>query len=105
MSIDFNARIELDSRDFDDSAVDVLMDVVSEHHGVVARAVHGDRVELIVTIEAETARQAADIALEMAESTGHQVYGLEVLPTDEFHRRIDEVAAGRPTPSEVLTYP
>lgn len=105
MSMDFNARIELDSRDFDDSAVDVLINVVSQHHGVVTRAVHGGRVELIVTIEAETVRQAAGTALAMVEATGHQVYALEVLPTDEFHRRIDEVAAGRPAPSEVLTYP
>lgn len=86
---DFNARVELDSRDFDEAAVDVLMDVVAEYHGAVARAVHGGRVELIFTVPADTIRQATITALSVVLATGHDVYALEVLPTDEFHRRID----------------
>lgn len=87
--MNYNARIELDSRDHDEAAVDVLMDVVAEYDGVVARAVHGGRVELIFTVPADTIRQAVITALSVVLATGHQVYALEVLPTDEFHRRID----------------
>lgn len=89
---DFNARIELDSVDFDDSAIDVLMGVVEPYAGVVARAVHGGRVELICTVSADTLRQAVLTALSTVLATGHDVYALEVLPTDEFHRRIDATA-------------
>lgn len=46
---DCNARIELDSRDFDEPAVDVLVDAVEPCAGTVARAVHVGRVELILT--------------------------------------------------------
>lgn len=87
----YNARIELNSRDFDESAVDVLMDVVAEYSGTVARAAHGGRVELIFTTPADSIRQAVITALSVVLATGHQVYALEVLPTDEFHRRIDAV--------------
>jgi len=86
---DFNARVELDSRDFDESAIDVLMDVVEPYAGVVARAVHGGRVELILTIPATDLRQAVITATSVVLATGHTPYALEVLPTDEFHRRID----------------
>src|SRR5688500_16350479 len=57
-SMDYNARIELDSRDFDEAPVDALMDVVAEYSGTVARAVHGGRAELIFTVPADTFRQA-----------------------------------------------
>jgi excisionase family DNA binding protein len=89
--MDYNARVELDSRDFDAAAVDVLMDVVGEYAGTVARAVHGGRVELIFTVPADTIRQAVITALSVVLATGHQVYALEVLPTEEFHRRIEAV--------------
>ena len=87
--MNYNARVELDSRDFDESAVDALADVVDEYDGVVARAVHGGRVELIFTVPADTLRQAVITTLSVVLATGHQVYALEVLPTDEFHRRVD----------------
>lgn len=86
---DFNARVELDSRDFDAAAVDVLMDIVEPYAGTVARAVHGGRVELILTVPATDLRQAIITALSVVLATGHQVYALEVLPTDEFHQRVD----------------
>ncbi|TFV90407.1 helix-turn-helix domain-containing protein [Blastococcus sp. CT_GayMR16] len=86
---DYNARIELDSRDYDEAAVDVLMDVVEPYAGVVARAVHGGRVELILTVPADNLRQATITALSIVLATGHQVYALEVLPTDAFHQRIN----------------
>ncbi|TFV83143.1 helix-turn-helix domain-containing protein [Blastococcus sp. CT_GayMR16] len=86
---DYNARIELDSRDFDEAAVDVLMDVVEPYSGVVARAVHGGRVELILTVPAADLRQATITAMSIVLATGHQVYALEVLPTDDFHQRIN----------------
>jgi len=88
---EYNARIELDSRDFDEFAVDVLTDVVDEFSGTVARAVHGGRVELLFTVPADTLRMAAITAMSVALTTGHQIYAAEVLPTDEFHRRIDAV--------------
>lgn len=87
--MDYNARVELDSRDFDESAVDVLMDVIEPYGGTVARAVHGGRVELIFTVPADNLRQATITATSVVLATGHQLYALEVLPTDEFHRRID----------------
>ena len=104
---DYNARIELESRDFDESAVDFLMDAIAEYHGVVACAAYGDRVELIVTVAADSIRQAVITALSTVLATGHEVYALEVLPTDEFHRRIDVEAARarRAQPAEVVTYP
>ena len=102
---DYNARIELDSYDHDEAAVDVLMDLVAEHHGVVARAVHGGRVELILTVPADDLRQAVITALTLVLSTGHQVYALELLPTDEFHRRIDELApTSRPDPAFAMSH-
>lgn len=88
MTTDYNARVELDSRDFDESAIDVLMDVVAEYHGTVARAVHGGRVELIFTVPAETLRQAVITALSVVLATGHSPYALEVLPAGDFHERI-----------------
>ncbi|SOC48540.1 hypothetical protein SAMN05660748_1236 [Blastococcus aggregatus] len=98
--MDYNARVELDSHDFDEVAVDVLMDVVADHRGVVARAVHGGRVELIFTVPADSIRLATVTALSVVLATGHEVYALEVLPTDEFHRRTD-----RREPAEVVSYP
>jgi excisionase family DNA binding protein len=89
--MDFNARIELDSTDFNEVAIDALMEVVDPYHGSVARAVHGGRVELILTLPAENLRQATVTALSVVLATGHRVYAFEVLPTDEFHRRIDAV--------------
>lgn len=86
---DYNARVELDSRDFDEAAVDVLVDLVEPYAGTVARTVHGGRVELILTMPADNLRQATITAMSVVLATGHQVYALEVLPTDEFHRRID----------------
>lgn len=97
---DYNARIELDSRDFDDSATDALTDVVADYHGVVARAVHGGRVELIFTVPADTLRQAVLTALSIVLATGHQVHGIEVLPTETFHERVDAA----PVP-ELLSVP
>lgn len=88
---DYNARIELDSRDSDEPAVDVLMDVVEPYAGTVARAAQGGRVELIFTVPADNLRQATITALSVVLATGHQVYALEVLPTEEFHRRIEDI--------------
>jgi hypothetical protein len=104
---DYNARIELETRDFDESAVDFLMDAIAEYHGVVAGAVYGDRLELIVTVAADSIRQAVITALSTVLATGHEVYALEVLPADEFDRRIDTEAARarRAQPAEVVSYP
>jgi excisionase family DNA binding protein len=88
---DYNARIELDSRDFDESAVAVLMDEIAEYDGVVSRAVHGGRVELIITVPAKTFRQAVMGAMALVLSIGHDIHAIEVLPTDDFHSRIDAV--------------
>ncbi|SDN41970.1 helix-turn-helix domain-containing protein [Geodermatophilus sp. DSM 45219] len=87
--MDYNARVELDSRDFDESAVDVLMDVLEPYDGTVARAIHGGRIELIFTLPAGSLRQAAGSALAIAATAGHKPYAVEVLPTDEFHRRVN----------------
>jgi excisionase family DNA binding protein len=88
---EYSARIELDSRDFDESAVDALMDVVEPYDGTVARAVQGGRTELTFTVPGDNLRQATITALSVVLATGHQVHVLEVLPTDEFHRRIQDL--------------
>jgi hypothetical protein len=53
---DRNARVELASRAFNEPSVDVLMDVVAKYGGVVARAVHGGRKQLIPAVPADTFR-------------------------------------------------
>jgi excisionase family DNA binding protein len=86
---DYNARIEYATRDGDD---DDLIDALAGYHPAIARAPRG-WVEAIITLPAETLRQATTTALAIAEVAGRaalagaEVLALEVLPTDEFDAR------------------
>lgn len=87
---DYHAKIELDCR-FDESAVDDLTDVVNEFDGSVARAAYGGRAELSFQVSDNNPRRATITAMSVALTTGHDLYAVEVLPADEFHRRVDAV--------------
>lgn len=99
-SMDYNARVELDSRNFDEAAVYLLTDALEPYSGTVARAVHGGRVELMLTLPAKDLRQAVMTAISITLSTGFSPYALEVVPTDDFRQRI----TGAPVP-ELLSVP
>lgn len=86
--MDYNATVELDSRDFDESAIDLLMDLIEPYHGAVGRSLTG-RVELILTLPADNLRQAAATAVAIAQSAGHTPFSIEAMPTAEFDRRIE----------------
>lgn len=87
---DYYAKIELDCR-FDEAAVHDLTDVVDEFDGSVARAAYGGRAELSFPVSDNNLRRATITAMSVALTTGHDLYAVEVLPADEFHRRFDAV--------------
>lgn len=92
--MDYNARVELDRRlPADDSEaddmIDQLMDDLAPYHVAVARTPHG-RVELILTVPAESLRQASSTVLAVVAAAGGEPFALEVLPTDEFDRRSEQ---------------
>jgi excisionase family DNA binding protein len=84
---DYNARIELDTRDTDRESVDGVLDALSAYHASASASPAG-QLQVILTVPAEDLRQAATTALALAASTGHEVLVLEVLPTEEFDRRV-----------------
>ena len=93
--MDYNARVELDAcfptdRDEADALVDRLMDEVEVYGGTVAQT-HRGRVELIITVPAHSMRQAIATALAVSTAAGYpEPFALEVLPTVEYHRRVDD---------------
>ncbi|TYP82021.1 helix-turn-helix domain-containing protein [Blastococcus xanthinilyticus] len=89
----FTASIELDTHypareDEADALVTALDRDLEVHGGMITRSPSG-RVRVVVTLQAADLRTAAPTALAIAIATGHQPFGIEVLPTDEFYRRLD----------------
>ena len=81
----FNVRAELATRrrDLDDDLIDAL----DGYSPVVSRSDRG-RVEVIITLPADTLRQAITTALPLLEQAGNSgVIALEVMSTDEFDAR------------------
>ena len=83
----FNISIELPIRKFDDDTLDNLMDQFEEYHPAIAASPLG-WAEAIITVEAETLRQALVTALAVA---GGQVVSITGMTTEEFDRRPADV--------------
>jgi excisionase family DNA binding protein len=81
----YNARIEW-AAPHEDERVDDLVAALADFHVAVSRSDAG-HTEAIITLPAESLRQAASTALSIAETQG-EVLVLEVLPTAEFDRRL-----------------
>jgi len=100
--MDYQARVVLDALFPDDEAaverlVDGLIDGLEVYGGTIARTPFG-RIGLIFTVPADSFRQATSTALDVATAAGHpEPLALEVLPTREFRRRVEEGLELAPT--------
>ena len=93
--MDYTARVVLDAP-FTGGAVDVeervggLIDGLEVYGGTIARTPFG-RIGLIFTVPADSLQQATSTALAVATAAGHpEPLALEVMPTREFQRRVEE---------------
>jgi excisionase family DNA binding protein len=82
----YNATVELTDRSSDQLA-DHLVDNLADYSPAVSRSV-GGRLEVVLTVPADSLRQAVITALALVAAAGHDAYAVEVLPTDEFDRRL-----------------
>jgi excisionase family DNA binding protein len=84
----YNAIIELD-QGASDQAAEHLIDTLAGHgYSPAASTSAYGRLELVLTVPADTLRQAAATSLAIAESAaGVAAITLQVLPTEEFDRR------------------
>lgn len=86
MTTTYNAVIELDEPAPDEARATVLVDALIDYHPAVGRSLLG-RLEIIMTLPAETLHQAVTTAMAVAaSSTGAAVHAVEVLPTADFDR-------------------
>lgn len=84
MTTEYNATIELDTRDNVDEQ---LLDALTEYHPATGRGPRG-RVQVIITLPATSLAQAASTALAVVGAAGvAPTLSLEVLPTVEYDRR------------------
>lgn len=82
--MNYNAIVDLGVRSDDDNRI---IDALGDYHGVLAGGRAGT-LEAIITIPAESLRQAATTALAVCESaTRRPAVAIEVMPTDLFDRR------------------
>lgn len=86
MTTSYNARLELAAA-LDAAAAEQLLDALPDHHAAVGRSPFG-RAEVILTLPAESVRQAATTALALVADAGGDVIALEVLTTADFDRRL-----------------
>lgn len=93
--MDYQARVVLDVLFPDDEAAverlaDGLIDGLEMYGGTITRTPFG-RIGLIFTVPADSLRQATSTALDVATAAGHpEPLAVEVMPTREFRRRVDE---------------
>jgi hypothetical protein len=78
----YNARVELDSRTLD---ADVL-DGFDLYHPAAGRSLFG-RVELVLTVPADSLAQAIDLVQALVARAGRSIVALEVMLTEEFDAR------------------
>lgn len=84
MSTDYNAYIEIKTRQVDD---DDLIDALAGYGPVVSRSERG-WVAIDITVPATDLRQAFSTSLAIVEAaTAHPVLAVEVMPTEEFDVR------------------
>ena len=100
--MDYTARVVLDAP-FTGDAADVekrvggLIDGLEVYGGTIARTPFG-RIGLIFTVPADSLQQATSTALAVATAAGHpEPLALEVMPTREFRRRVEEGLELAPT--------
>lgn len=79
----FNAVIDVGRIDVDASA---LLDDLAEYHTVLAGTPRGT-VEVVMTLPAESLRQAASTALALIAAAGHEPRTILVMTTDDFDIR------------------
>lgn len=82
----YNATVELMER-LDAPLGDALLQELADFHPAVSRSM-GGRAEVVLTVLADTLRQAVITALAVVAAADHDVFAIEVLPTDEFDRRL-----------------
>jgi hypothetical protein len=77
--------------------VDGLIDGLKVYGGTIARTPFG-RIGLIFTVPANSLQQATSTAMAVATAPGHpEPLALEVMPTREFRRRVEEGLELTPT--------
>ena len=87
MSTMYNVEAELDIRDVEERA-EQLVDDLAGYHPAASRSPVGNA-QVIISLPAETLRQAFNTALAVIEqSTGARVLVAEVMTTAEFDRRL-----------------
>lgn len=82
----FNAILQLD-KPYSDQVAAALVVELADYHPAASRGAFGHP-EVALTIQAETARQAAMTATAVVQAAGYDTYSLEVLPTEGFDRRL-----------------
>ena len=83
MNTNYNATITYDSRDHEQLADDIVDTFGADHHGVAVVHPLG-YVQAIITLPAETVRQAAATAAALAAQIEREVLGIDVMRTDVF---------------------
>lgn len=83
----YNAIVQLVDR-FSDELAEQLIDELIDYHPAASRSPYG-RPEVILTVEAESLRQATSTVLAVVQAAGHAAYSLEVLPTEAFDQRLE----------------
>lgn len=82
----YNAIIELDGR-VDDKLATALVEQLADHHPAAGRGLTGHQ-DVTITVQAENLRQATITALALVQAVGHEPWAVQVLPADEFDRRL-----------------
>ena len=83
----YNATIELAGRTSAEQAVHVV-DALADYHPAVGRSLTG-HLDVVLTVQADTLRQAVSTALAVVQAADLEALAVEVLPTDEFDRRLN----------------
>lgn len=86
MTTSYNVRLMLAGA-VDAAAAEQLLDALADHHPAVGRSAFG-RAEAIITLPAESIRQAATTALALVADAGGVAIGFEVITTADFDRRL-----------------
>jgi hypothetical protein len=83
----YSATVELDDRSSDQLASQ-LLDLLADYQPAVGSTEAG-RQEVVLTIPAETLRQAVTTTLAIVAAAGRDAHALHVLPTTELDRPLE----------------
>jgi excisionase family DNA binding protein len=88
-AIEYNATVELKTRvKHSESAADLLVDRLKDFHAAAGASPFG-RLEVTITLVAESMQQAAATALALVDQASDRpILTLEIMPTTEYDRRV-----------------